>query len=68
MFAKMRLHFAGNGAVANIVLDTRVVAEVFLNIKSTACFHNQTRKEVTHCKYKLHGPLCPYTIFHYNGT
>ena len=67
MFAKTRLHLAGNAAVANIVLDTRVGAEVLLNIKSTACFHNQTWKKVTHCKYKLHGPSCTYTNFHYNG-
>ena len=68
MFGKTRLHLAGNVAVANIVLDIRLVLEVLLNIKSTACFHNQTQKKVTHCKYKLYGPSCTNTNFHYNGT
>lgn len=68
MFGKTKLHLAGNAAVANIVLDITVVAEVLLNIKSTACFHNQTQKRATHCKYNSYGPSCTYTNFHYNGT
>jgi hypothetical protein len=46
MFGKTKLHLKGNAAVANTVLDTRVVAEVLLNLTSTACFHDQTQKSV----------------------
>jgi hypothetical protein len=68
MFGKTRLHLAGNAAVANIVLDIRAVAEVLLNIKSTARFHNQNRKKSHTANINLHGPSCTYTNFHYNGT
>jgi len=44
MFVKTRLHLAENAAVANIVLDTRVIAEVLLNIKATACSTAKLRK------------------------